>query len=122
MARCGCSPASTVRWSRPTRSSWRTASSARPSTLGDADFDGRPDLVAGAQRAAGQNDGEFVIWTTGDGSSPWANLGGVLPGAQGTPSLFPTGTLVAGQSVSLALTQAAPGALLAVLVVGLSPN
>jgi len=87
--------------------------------LGDLDLDGRSEILGAATKAQGEPDGVITIWPTGDGSSAWSNLGAVLPGAHGAPSLLPSGTLVAGQPIALALggaLESAPAA----LVVGLS--
>jgi hypothetical protein len=87
--------------------------------LGDFDLDGVSEVLGAATKAAGEPDGQFTIWLSGDGSSPWSNLGAVLPGAHGAPSLLPSGALVAGQPLSLVLSGALESAP-AALVVGLS--
>lgn len=87
--------------------------------LGDFDLDGRSDVLGGATKAQGKPDGQFTIWPSGDGNAPWSNLGAVLPGAHGAPSLLPSGALVAGQPVTLALSGALESAP-AALVVGFS--
>jgi hypothetical protein len=88
--------------------------------LGDADLDGRPELLASAEFFEdGAPDGAFTIWPGGPGNPSWENVGATLPGIAGAPFLLPTGTLAAGEPASLALPGAAPAAT-ATLVVGLS--
>ena len=87
--------------------------------LGDLDLDGQSEVLGGATKTAGQPDGQFSIWLGGEGGSPWSNLGAVLPGAHGAPSLLPSGTLIAGRPIALALSGALESAP-AALVVGLS--
>ena len=86
---------------------------------GDLDFDGLGDVVGGTLHGVDQDDGDVVLWSSGDGSSPWMNLGGVLPGDAGAPHLFPSGSLLPAQPVTLKLTQAKPLAP-ATLIAGLS--
>jgi len=55
----------------------------------------------------------------GAAPSPWTALGHGLAGTLGTPTLLPTGTLVGGEPVSIALGSALPNSS-AALVIGLS--
>ncbi len=87
--------------------------------LNDTDFDGRGDVAAGAEKFTGQPDGAIVRWARESATSPWLDLGAVLPGSHGAPRFVPQGSLQAGEPVSFALGSARAAAP-AVLVAGLS--
>jgi PKD repeat protein len=83
--------------------------------MADVDGDGDLDLL-------GSDDiGGWSVCTIFNESTPpgWTTLGGALAGSQGEPSLVGSGDLTAGSNISLAVADAAPFALTAVII-GLS--
>jgi large repetitive protein len=78
--------------------------------LGDTDFDGRRDVAGGADKLPGQPDGAVLIWPRVSATSPWSDLGAVLPGIQGAPRLVPAGSLLPGEPLTVSLSGANPSA------------
>ena len=86
---------------------------------GDVDDDFFPDIVAGAVSVPGLPSGGLWIMSPTFTDEPWSDLGAVLPGAQGSAFLTPSGSLAGGAAGALDVAGALPGAP-AHLVLGLS--
>jgi hypothetical protein len=84
---------------------------------GDADGDGRDDLVAGAP--AGDEYATDGGIARGYGATPWVNIGLTLGGEQGDSSFSGSGSLQGNEPVSFMLSDAAPLAP-SMLVLGLT--
>lgn len=73
------------------------------------DGSGRPYVIGTASNTAG-NGNEAVMWV-GEPASAWSDQGSALAGVSGDPLLVGTGTLAAGSSNAVDLTNAAPSAI-----------
>ena len=85
--------------------------------LGDLDGDGAGDLCVGATGDTLSSGSAWLLYLR---ASPWIQIGHGLAGTAGVPVLKASGTLVAGDAVSLQLASAKPLSA-TTLIVGLTP-